>query len=109
MNNNSRKNEAILGLIRVINFGSVEGEDVACGLEEYSHLWTLVVPGSNIGTRSQLLDADSGVLIWNELRILTHRHSYLDLYELAKSWRPSFVGVSFVEIEDVELVMMWEG
>ena len=109
MNNNSRINEAILGLMRVSKFGSVEGEDVACGLEEYSHLWTLVVPGSNIGTRSQLLDADSGVLIWNELRILTNKADYLDLYSLCLIWRPSFIGVSNVEDGNVELVIVWEG
>jgi hypothetical protein len=108
MNNNSKINEAILGLMRVGKFGSVEGEDVVCGLEEYSHLWTLVVPGRDVGRESQLLDLDSGVLMWNELRILTHRQSYLDLYELAKNWRPKFLGVGFLDPERVEILVVWE-
>jgi hypothetical protein len=108
MNNNSKINEAILGLIRVSKFGSVDGEDVVCGLEEHSHLWTLVVPGRDVGRESQLLDLDSGVLMWNELRILTHRQSYLDLYELTKNWRPKFLGVGFLDRESVEILVMWE-
>ena len=108
MNNNSKINEAILGVIRVSKFGSVDGEDVVYSLEEYSHLWTLVVPGSNIDTRSQLVDADSGVLKWNELRILTTRSHYLDLYELTKHWRPKFLGVGFLDRESVEILVMWE-
>ena len=97
-----------MGLIRVINFGSVEGEDIVSVLEECKEGWKAVVPGSNIGTEHQTKNAAKGELFFDELRIVTHRHSYLDLYELAKSWRPSFIGVSFVRSEDVELVMMWE-
>jgi hypothetical protein len=108
MNNNSMVNEAILGLIRVSKFGSVEGEDIVCGLEEHSKAWTLVVPGRDVGRESQLLDLDSGVLIWNELRIYTTRMHYMDLYELAKSWRPKFVGIGFLDPESVEIMVVWE-
>ena len=108
MMNNSKVNEAILGLIRVGKFGSVEGEDVVYGLEEYSHLWTLVVPGGNSRSGKHTFEADSGVLMWNELRILTHRQSYLDLYELAKNWRPKFVGIGFLDPENVEILVVWE-
>ena len=45
---------------------------------------------------------------FDELRILSTKADYLDLYEMALVWRPSFVGVGFVESEEVELVLMWE-
>ena len=108
MKNNSRTNDAILGLMRVSKFGEVAGEDIVSVLEECMDQWKIVVPGSNIGTEHQTKNAAKGELFFDELRIVTHRHSYLDLYELAKSWRPSFVGVSSVEDGNVELVIVWE-
>ena len=108
MNNNSNAYEAILGLMRVSKFGSVDGEDVVYGLEEYSRAWTLVVPGRDVGRDSQLVDLDSGVLIWNELRIHTTRQHYHDLYEMAKNWRPKFLGIGFLDHEIVEILVVWE-
>ena len=107
MNNNSRINDAILGLMRVGRFGEVAGEDIVSGLEECKYQWKAIVPGSNIGTEHQTKNAANGRLFFDELRILTSKADYLDLYEMALVWRPSFVGVGFVENE-VELVMMWE-
>ena len=108
MKNNSSINEAILGLMRVGQFGRVAGEDIVSGLESSKSLWKAIVPGSNIGTEHQTKNAAEGRLFFDELRILTNKRDYLDLYEMALVWRPSFVGVSFVEREEVELVMMWE-
>ena len=108
MRNNSKVNEAILGLMRVSRLGEVSGEDVVCGLEEYSRAWTLVVPGRDVGRDSQLVDLDSGVLIWNELRILTNKLDYLDLYEMAKNWRPKFIGIGFLDPVSVEILVVWE-
>ena len=108
MKNNSRTNDAILGLMRVSKFGRVAGEDIVSGLESSKSLWKAIVPGSNIGTEHQTKNVLSGGLMFDELRILSTKADYLDLYELALIWRPSFIGVSFVESEEVELVMMWE-
>jgi hypothetical protein len=109
MKNNSSINEAILGLMRVSKFGEVAGEDIVSGLESSKSLWKAIVPGSNIGTEHQTRNAAEGRLFFDELRIVTNKVDYLDLYEMALDWRPSFVGVNFVESEEVELVMMWEG
>ena len=108
MKNNSRTNDAILGLMRVSKFGDIDGEDIVSGLEECKEGWTAIVPGSNIGTEHQTKNAAEGRLFFDELRILTNKLDYLDLYEMALVWRPSFVGVSFVESEEVELVIVWE-
>ncbi len=108
MKNNSRTNDAILGLMRVSKFGDIDGEDIVSGLVECKDQWDAIVPGSNVGTEHQTKNAAKGELIFDELRILSTKADYLDLYEMALVWRPSFVGVSFVEIEEVELVMMWE-
>jgi hypothetical protein len=108
MNNNSMVNEAILGLIRVSKFGEVAGEDIVSELEECRDQWKTIVPGSNIGTEHQTMNAAKGKLFFDELRILTNKLDYLDLYEMALVWRPSFIGVSFVESRNVELVLMWE-
>ena len=109
MTNNNQLCEAILGLMRVSKFGDIDGEDIVSGLESSKSLWTAVVPGSNIGTEHQTRNAAKGRLFFDELRILTSKADYLDLYEMALVWRPSFVGVGFVESEDVELVIVWEG
>jgi hypothetical protein len=108
MTNNKELCEAILGLMRVSMFGEVAGEDIVSGLESSKSLWKAIVPGSNIGTEHQTRNAAKGELFFDELRILTSKADYLDLYSLCLIWRPSFLGVSFVEIEEVELVMMWE-
>ena len=108
MTNNNQLCEAILGLMRVSMFGEVAGEDIVSGLESSKSLWKAIVPGSNIGTEHQTRNAAKGELFFDELRILSTKADYLDLYEMALVWRPSFIGVSFVRSEDVELVMMWE-
>ena len=108
MNNNKELCDAILGLMRVSKFGEVAGEDIVSVLEECKEGWKAVVPRSNIGTEHQTKNVLSGGLMFDELRILSTKEHYLDLYEMALVWRPSFVGVSFVESERVELVMMWE-
>ncbi len=108
MNNNSMVNEAILGLIRVSKFGEVAGEDIVSELEECRELWTVVVPGTDIGTEHQTQNVVLGRLVFDELRILTTRSHYLDVYEKAIHWQPNFIGVSFVEEERVELVLVWE-
>ena len=108
MNNNSMVNEAILGLIRVSKFGSVEGEDIVSDLEDCRDQWKTIVPGSNLGTEHQTKNAAKGKLFFDELRILSTKETYLDLYEQCLIWRPSFIGVSFVEEERVELVLVWE-
>ena len=108
MTNNNQLCEAILGLMRVSMFGEVAGEDVVRQLEDCRELWRVVLPGSNIGTEHQLVNAAMGALVFDELRILTTRIQYPDLYELTIDWRPKFVGVSFVEEERVELLLMWE-
>lgn len=108
MTNNNQLCEAILGLMRVSKFGDIDGEDIVSGLESSKRLWKAIVPGSNIGTEHQTRNAAKGELFFDELRILSTKADYLDLYEMALVWRPSFVGVSFVEKRNVELVMMWE-
>ena len=108
MKNNSRTNDAILGLMRVSKFGDIDGEDIVSGLEECKDRWKAIVPGSNIGTEHQTRNAAKGRLFFDELRILTNKLDYLDLYEMALVWRPNFIGVSFVESEEVELVIVWE-
>ena len=108
MKNNSRTNDAILGLMRVSKFGDIDGEDIVSGLEECKEVWKAIVPGSNIGTEHQTRNAAEGRLFFDELRILTNKADYLEIYSLCLIWRPSFVGVSFVEAEDVELVIVWE-
>ena len=108
MTNNKELCDAILGLMRVSKFGEVAGEDIVSGLEECKEGWKAVVPRSNIGTEHQTKNVLSGGLVFDELRILSTKEHYLDLYELAKSWRPSFVGVSSVEDGNVELVIVWE-
>ena len=108
MTNNNQLCEAILGLMRVSKFGDMAGEDIVSGLESSKSLWNAVVPGSNIGTEHQTQNAAKGELFFDELRILTSKADYLDLYEMALVWRPSFVGVSSVEDGNVELVLMWE-
>ena len=108
MTNNNQLCEAILGLMRVSMFGEVAGEDIVSGLESSKSLWKAIVPGSNIGTEHQTRNAAEGRLFFDELRILSTKADYLDLYEMALVWRPRFIGVSFVEIEEVELVLMWE-
>jgi hypothetical protein len=108
MTNNKELCDAILGLMRVSKFGSVAGEDIVSVLEECMDQWKIVVPGSNIGTEHQTKNAAKGELFFDELRILSTKEHYLDLYEQCLIWRPSFVGVSFVESRNVELVLMWE-
>ena len=108
MTNNSQLCEAILGLMRVSWFGEVAGEDIVSELEECRELWTVVVPGTNIGTEHQTQNVVVGRLVFDELRIVTDRLSYLHLHEKAIHWRPSFVGVSFDADERVELVLVWE-
>lgn len=108
MTNNKELCDAILGLMRVSKFGEVAGEDIVSGLESSKSLWKAIVPGSNIGTEHQTKNAAKGELFFDELRILSTKADYLDLYEMTLVWRPSFVGVSFLESEEVELVMMWE-
>jgi hypothetical protein len=106
--NNSQLCEAILGLMQVSLFGEVTGEDIVSELEECRELWKVVMPGTNIGTEHQTQNVALGRLVFDELRILTDRSHYLDVYEKAIHWRPSFVGVSFDERERVEIVLMWE-
>ena len=108
MKNNSRTNDAILGLMRVSKFGEVAGEDIVSVLEECKEVWKAIVPGSNIGTEHQTQNAAEGRLFFDELRILTSKEQYSEIYSLCLIWRPSFIGVSFVWSEDVELVLMWE-
>jgi hypothetical protein len=108
MTNNNQLCESILGLMRVSLFGEVAGEDIVSELEECWELWTVVVPGTNIGTEHQTQNVVLGRLAFDELRILTTRSHYLDVYEKAIHWHPNFIGVSFVEGERVELVLMWE-
>ena len=108
MTNNKELCEAILGLMRVSKFGDIDGEDIVSGLESSKSLWKAIVPGSNIGTELQTQNVLSGGLVFDELRILTSKADYLDLYEMALVWRPSFIGVSFVERDEVELVIVWE-
>ena len=108
MSNNKELCDAILGLMRVGKFGDVAGEDIVSVLEECKEGWDAIVPGSNIGTEHQTKNAAEGRLFFDELRIVTNKLDYLDLYEMALDWRPSFVGVSFVEKRNVELVLMWE-
>jgi hypothetical protein len=55
-------------------------------------------PGSNIGTEHQTRNAAKGELLFDELRILTSKEHYLEIYSLCLIWRPSFIGVSNVEI-----------
>ena len=107
MKNNSRTNDAILGLMRVSKFGEVAGEDIVSGLESSKSLWKAIVPGSNIGTEHQTRNAAKGRLFFDELRILTSKEHYSEIYSLCLIWRPSFIGVGFVENE-VELVIVWE-
>jgi hypothetical protein len=108
MTNNSRINDAILGLMRVGRFGEVAGEDIVSELEDCRDQWKAIVPGSNIETEHQTQNVVLGRLLFDELRILTTRSHYLDVYEKAIHWQPNFIGVSFVEDENVELVLMWE-
>lgn len=108
MTNNNQLCEAILGLMRVSKFGEVDGEDIVAGLEECKEGWKTVVPGSNVGTEHQTKNAAKGELFFDELRIRSSKADYLNVYELALVWRPSFIGVGFVEEGDVELVLMWE-
>ena len=108
MTNNNQLCDAILGLMRVSKFGEMAGEDIVSGLESSKSLWKAIVPGSNIGTEHQTKNATNGRLFFDELRILTSKADYLDVYEMALVWRPSFIGVSFVEDGDVELVIVWE-
>ena len=108
MTNNNQLCEAILGLMRVSKFGEVAGKDIVSGLESSKSLWKAIVPGSNIGTEHQTRNAANGRLFFDELRILTSKEHYLEIYSLCLIWRPSFIGVSFVEGGDVELVIVWE-
>lgn len=108
MMNNSQLCEAILGLMRISLIGEVAGEDIVSELEECRELWKVVMPGTNIGTEHQTQNVVLGRLMIDEVRILTDRQSYRHLYEKATHWRPSFVRVSFVEGESVELVLVWE-
>ena len=108
MKNNSRTNDAILGLMRVSKFGDIDGEDIVSGLDSSKSLWKAIVPGSNIGTEHQTRNAAKGELFFDELRILSTKADYLDLYSLCLIWRPSFIGVSNVEDGNVELVIVWE-
>lgn len=107
MTNNNQLCDAILGLMRVGRFGEVDGEDIVSALEDCREGWKAIVPGSNIGTEHQTKNAAKGELFFDELRILTSKADYLNVYEMALVWRPSFIGVGFVENE-VELVMIWE-
>ena len=108
MTNNNQLCELILGLMRVSLFGEVAGEDIVSELEECRELWTVVVPGTDIGTEHQTQNVVLGRMVFDELRILTTRSHYLDLYEKAIHWQPNFSGVSFVEGENVELVLAWD-
>ena len=108
MTNNNQLCESILGLIRVSWFGEVVGEDIVSELEECRELWMVVVPGTDIGTEHQTQNVVLGRMVFDELRIVTTRSHYLDLYEKAIHWQPNFIGVSFVEDENVELVLVWE-
>ena len=108
MTNNNQLCEAILGLMRVSKFGDIDGEDIVSGLESSKSLWKAIVPGSNIGTEHQTQNAAKGELFFDELRILSTKEHYLDLYEQCLIWRPSFIGVSSVEDGNVELVVVWE-
>ena len=108
MTNNKELCDAIHGLMRVRKFGEVDGEDIVAGLEECKDKWKAIVPESNIGTEHQTRNAAKGRLFFDELRILTSKADYLDLYSLCLIWRPSFIGVSSVEDGNVELVLMWE-
>ena len=108
MTNNKELCEAILGLMRVSKFGDIDGEDIVSVLVECKDQWDAIVPGSNIGTEHQTKNAAEGRLFFDELRILSTKADYLDLYEMALVWRPSFIGVSFVERDEVELVIVWE-
>ena len=83
MTNNKELCDAILGLMRVSKFGEVDGEDIVAGLEECKDKWKAIVPGSNIGTEHQTKNAAEGRLFFDELRILTNKRDYLDLYEMA--------------------------
>ena len=107
MTNNSNINEAILGLMRMGKFGSVDGEDIVSGLEQCKGIWKVVLPGTDIGTQNQIENVLSGRLLFDELRIRSTKADYLDLYQMASIWRPNIVGVSFVDGEDVELLLMW--
>ncbi len=108
MTNNNQLCASILGLMRISLFGEVAGEDIVSELEECRELWTVVVPGTDIGTEHQTQNVVLGRMVFDELRILTTRSHYLDVYEKAIHWQPNFIGVSFVEGERVELVLMWE-
>ena len=108
MTNNNQLCDAILGLMRVSMFGEVAGEDIVSGLESSKSLWKAIVPGSNIGTEHQTRNAAKGELFFDELRILTTKEHYLEIYSLCLIWRPSFIGVSSVEDGNVELVVVWE-
>ena len=107
MTNNNQLCAAILGLMRVSKFGDIDGEDIVSGLESSKSLWKAIVPGSNIGTEHQTRNAAKGELFFDELRILSTKADYLEIYSLCLIWRPSFIGVSFVD-RDVELVIVWE-
>ena len=107
MTNNNQLCDAILGLMRVSKFGDIDGEDIVSGLEQCKDKWKAIVPGSNADTEHLTKNAANGRLFFDELRILTSKTDYLDVYEMALVWRPSFIGVGFVENE-VELVMIWE-
>ena len=108
MTNNNQLCEAILGLMRVSKFGDVDGEDIVSGLEECKEGWDAIVPGSNIGTEHQTKNAAEGRLFFDELRILTSKEQYLDLYEMALVWRPKFLGVGFLDPVRVEILVVWE-
>ena len=108
MTNNNQLCEAILGLMRVSKFGDIDGEDIVSGLESSKSLWKAIVPGSNIGTEHQTRNAAEGRLFFDELRILTTKEHYSEIYSLCLIWRPSFIGVSSVEDGNVELVVVWE-
>ena len=64
MKNNSRTNEAVLGLMRVSKFGDIDGEDIVSGLVECKEGWKAIVPGSNIGTEHQTKNAAKGELFF---------------------------------------------
>ena len=108
MTNNNQLCEAILGLMRVSKFGDIDGEDIVSGLESSKSLWKAIAPGSNIGTEHQTRNAAEGRLFFDELRILTTKEHYSEIYSLCLIWRPSFIGVSSVEDGNVELVVVWE-
>ena len=71
MTNNNQLCESILGLMRVSLFGEVAGEDIVSELEECRELWTVVVPGTDIGTEHQTQNVVLGRMVFDELRILT--------------------------------------